>query len=122
MEKEIDRIDKDGMKLEVETELVAKCEKASLSMIEGKMVTNLLQVDGAYCSMCTKSLPDSHKIQVIDEGFVIDRSLQSIREIALALADPDTGEVLWKKGDYSTRQGVCILPITSLELTNNIPV
>ena len=64
----------------------------------------------------------SHKIQVIDEGFVIDRSLQSIRHIALALADPDTGEVVRKKGDYSTRQGVFSLPNTSLELTNNIPV
>ena len=59
VEKEIDRIEKDGIKLEVATELVAKCEKASLTMIDGKMVTNLLQVDGAYCSMCTKSLPES---------------------------------------------------------------
>ena len=104
VEKEIDRIENDGIKLEVSTELVAKCEKASLSMIDGKMVTNLLQVDGAYCSMCTKSLPDSHNIQVIDEGFVIDRSLQSISDIALVLADTDNGEVVRKKGDYSARQ------------------
>ena len=45
--------------------------------------------------------------------------IQSIRDIALALNDPDTGEVVRKKGDYSTRQGVFSLHITSLELTNN---
>ena len=100
----------------------AKCEKAKLSMADGKMVTTLLQLGGAYCTMCTKDQKECHKVDVIENGFVIDRSIESIRELALSLTDPDTGDVVRKKADYQKRQGICDQPITESDLTKNIPV
>ena len=34
----------------------------------------------------------------------------------------DTGDIIRKKGDYTQRQGVCDVPISESDLTNNIPV
>ena len=47
---------------------------------------------------------------------------QQITELALALTDPETGGITKKRDDYKARQGVCGLPITTSDLTNNIPV
>ena len=103
-------------------EIRAKCGKAKLSMVDGKMVTNLLQLGGAYCSMCTNSQQQCHSPTVIETGFVINRSIESLKDLALSLADPETGEVVTHKGDYETRQGLCDHPITESDLTKNIPV
>ena len=35
----------------------------------------------------------SHKIETIEEGFVIDRSVKSMKELALSLIDEDTGKI-----------------------------
>ena len=72
--------------------------------------------------MCTRDLLSCHKPDVINNGFVIDRTVESVRDLALSLTDIDTGKIVKKKGDYSTRQGVCDLPITESDLTKNIPV
>ena len=48
--------------------------------------------------------------------------MQQITELALALTDPETGDITKKRDDYKVRQGVCGLPITTSDLTNNIPV
>ena len=56
------------------------------------------------------------------EGFVKDRSIESLTDLALSLVDPDTGEVIKSKDDYGTRQGVCGKPITESDITRNIPV
>ena len=103
-------------------EVICTCEEANLSMADGKMVTTLLQLGGAFCTMCFVTQEDSQKSEVIQEGFKITRSVQQITDLALALTDPETGEVAKKKDDYKTRQGVCGLPITTSDLTNNIPV
>ena len=50
--------------------------------------------------------------EIIKAGFIIDRDLQGIKDLALSLTDPDTGEVVRKKKDYSTCQGVCGQPLT----------
>ena len=91
-------------------------------MADGKMVTTLLQLGGAYCTMCSKSQVQCHDPDIISGGFLIERSVESLRDIALSLTDPDTGDIIRKKGDYTQRQGVCDVPITESDLTRNIPV
>ena len=103
-------------------ETVAGCDKCSMSMLDGKMVTNLLNCGGAYCTMCVKSQEQCQKMETIQEGFLIDRDVSSIRDLALSLTDEETGEIVRRKGDYSERQGVCGIPIMEADITKNIPV
>ena len=74
--------------------------------------------------MCANSQKDCHNPDVIEAGFVIERDVQGIRDLALSLTDEETGEIKKKKGDYtgdySTRQGVCGVPITESDLTKSI--
>ena len=100
----------------------ATCEVAKLSMADGKMVSILLNLNGAYCTMCTRSQAECQKVEVIEEGFLIDRSVESIGQLALSLTDLETGEVIRKRADYKERQGICGQPITESDLTKNIPV
>ena len=101
---------------------VAKVSDSHMTMCDGKMVTNLMQLAGSYCTMCTNSQMDCHNSDVIKDGFLISRSVQSISELAISLADPVSGEIPRKKGDYSTRQGVIAKHITTADLCSNIPV
>ena len=91
-------------------------------MADGKMVVCLLQLGGAYGTMCTRGQEECQNPVVIEGGFIIDRSIESLNDLALSLVDPDTGEVTQSKGDYKTRQGVCGQPITETDMTKNIPV
>ena len=91
-------------------------------MANGKMVTTFLQLGGAYCTMCTKEQRECQELEVIEKDFTIDRSIESVRDLALSLADPDTGDIPKTKLDYKKRQGICDLPITHSDLTKNIPV
>ena len=72
--------------------------------------------------MCSKSQAECQKVEVIEAGFIIDRSVESIGQLALSLTDPETGEVIRKKADYKRRQGICGQPITESDLTKHIPV
>ena len=72
--------------------------------------------------MCIKSQSECQNSDVIKDGFLIERDIESIRDLAIALTDPNSEEVVRKKGDYSTRQGVCGLPVTETDVTKNIPV
>ena len=110
------------VKGEDEFAVTAVCEEAKLSMADGKMITTLLNLGGAYCTMCSKSQKECQEEEVIMEGFAIDRSVESISQLALSLADPDTGEIIKKKGDYSDRTGICGQPITEEDVTKLIPV
>ena len=123
VEQEIAQIQSKGVEVISDGDVVtASCLQAHLSMADGKMVTNLLQLGGAYCTMCVKGQNEAHKVDVIERGFVIERSVENISELALSLTDPDSGDITKKKGDYEKRQGVCGLPITQCDLTKNIPV
>lgn len=123
VEEEIRLIKTEGVDVKLgEIETKATCKKADLTMADGKMVTSLLKLGGAFCTMCTHSQSDCHNLQIIQEGFVIDRSIESITDLAVSLADQDTGEVIRARGDYTTRQGICGKPITESDLTKNIPV
>ena len=103
-------------------ESIANCDSSELTMIDGKMISKLLQVEGAYCTMCTNSESSCHQKEIIETGFCINRSIQSIKDLALSLAEPETGEIPRKKGDYLVRQGITNVPITDSDITRNIPV
>ena len=124
VEEEIHGIKEGGVEVELEAGSVVKaaCDDAKLSMADGKMVTTLLNLGGAYCTMCTKSQAECQNVEVIEAGFIIDRSVEAIGQLALSLTDPETGEVTRKRADYSSRQGVCGQPITESDLTKHIPV
>ena len=112
MEAEVNEMEAEGVKVEFKgVEKNARCDKCSMSMFDGKMVTNILNCGGSYCTMCIKSREECHDEETLKAGFVIDRDLESICDLALSLTDPDTGEVVKRKGDYSTRQGVCGEPL-----------
>ena len=102
--------------------LTAQCECSKLSMADGKMTTTLLNLGGAYCTMCTKDQQECQKVSVIEGGFLMDRSVESIAQLALSLQHPDTGDIIKKKGDYKQRAGVCGQPITEDDMTKHIPV
>ena len=85
------------------------------------MVSNLLNCLGAYCTMCVKSQTECQDAEIIKAGFLIERDIQGIKDLALSLTDPETGQIVKKKADYSTRQGVCGQPVTDSDLTKNIP-
>ena len=62
--------------------------------------------------MCTMSEEDCNNPENIQNGFVIDRTLESIEAIALAHMDED-GNIQTRTGDYKVRQGVTKFPITN---------
>ena len=124
VESDVKMIKEEGVvvKKEDESALTAACEQIKLSMADGKMITTRLNGGGAYCTMCSRSQDDCQRESVILEGFSIDRSVESISQLALALSNPDTGEIVKRKGDYEERAGICGQPITEEDLTKNIPV
>ena len=125
VEAEIKAVEEFGVEVETEdqgSKTVARCEKCIMSMVDGKMVTNLLNLGGAFCTMCVKTQQDCQNPDVIQAGFVIERDVRGIKDLALSLMDEDSGEIKKKKGDYSGRQGVCGVPITESDLTKVIPV
>ena len=48
---------------------------------------------------------------MVQEGFLIKRSIQSLTDLAQSLTDKDTGEVVRSRGDYAPKN-----------MTKNIPV
>ena len=123
VEAEIKLIKKDGVNIQLDKkDIKAVCRSADLTMADGKMVTSLMRLGGAYCTMCTGSQEECHHLEVVAQGFFINRSIETITELAISLADEDTGEVVRARGDYRKRQGVCGMPITESDLTKNIPV
>ena len=124
LESDVKLIKDEGVvvKGEGETALCAICEESKLSMIDGKMATTLLHLQGAYCTMCSRSQEECQKESVILAGFSIDRSVESISQLALSLTNPDTGEIVKRRADYEERAGVCGQPITEQDLTKIIPV
>ena len=46
--------------------------------------------------MCVKSQPECQDPEVIKAGFVIERDVQGIKDLALSLTDTETGEIVRK--------------------------
>ena len=123
VEREIMKVKLEGVCVKIgEMNFRASCTEADLNMADGKMVAALLQLGGAYCTMCTRGQEECKDVKVVKEGFLIDRDIESVTDLALSLEDPETGEVVRKRQDYSTRKGVCGVPITKCDMTKNIPI
>ena len=55
VEAQIKKVKAEGVAMKIgEEELRASCVEADLTMADGKMVTSLTRLGGAYCTMCTK--------------------------------------------------------------------
>jgi hypothetical protein len=66
VEAEVSEIKTEGVKLEINgVETRAMIGKCQMSMIDGKMVTNLLNCGGAYCTMCIKSQKECQRLETI---------------------------------------------------------
>ena len=124
VENEVAMIKEEGLEVKIESDntMRVRCEGAKLSMADGKMVVTLLNLGGAYWTMCTRDQSECQKESVIETGFLINRSVESITDLALSLTDPDSGDIIKEKGDYGSRMGVCGKPLTKSDLTKNIPV
>ena len=65
VEAEVKLIKADGVDVEMNKVVMkATCKSADLSMADGKMLTCLLQLGGAYCTMCTNSHEECHDLKV----------------------------------------------------------
>ena len=81
-----------------------------LSMVDGKMV-GLLQGDtGAFCHLCTCTRDDANNIDLIENGFKINKDYESC---SAAWEKLQTGEVMYSSKD---RQGQCHENIAKTDL------
>ena len=123
IDNEVKKLEENGLTIENNQQLIkANVKNATMSMLDGKMVTRLLQLGGGYCTMCPLSLEECHDENKICAGFQITRSVETLKDLALALEDPETGEIRKRPKDYPTRTGLTAHPITSANVTTHIPV
>ena len=61
-------------------------------------------------------------LNIVTEGFLITRSEDSVKDLAIALADLEKGEVQKQRGDYNVRQSVIGQPLNLADLCSNIPI
>lgn len=106
MEQEIDHVKQNRIQFSVNgKDVEPTLEKVNMSMIDGKIIIKLLQLAGAYCTMCEISGKEAHKAENISAGFLITRTVENITELALVLADTD-GDIRSWNGNYETRKGI----------------
>ena len=112
VEFEVQEVKTRGVKVEIREgeELIAECSKCSLSMVDGKMINTLLNLGGAYCTMCAKSQSECEDKDVIQAGFVIERDLETMKDIANALTEPDTGVITRKRAIIPLDRKFVVLP------------
>ena len=123
LDEEVDDISKSGVNVNISgEERKVICVKSHMTLCDGKMITNFMQLGGSYCTMCTSEQKDCHGQNIVKEGFLISRSVDSVKDLAIALADLEKGEVQRQRGDYNVRQGVIGQPLTLADLCSNIPV
>ena len=94
LDEEVDDISKSGVNVNISgEERKVICVKSHMTLCDGKMITNLMQLCGSCCTICTSKQKDCHDQDIVKEGFLITRSVDSIKDLAISLADPETGEV-----------------------------
>ena len=124
LESEMKNILDNGIELTVNGQRVieAHMKNPPIPYMDGKMLTTLLGLSGGYCTMCKLSMIECHDVGNIENGFIIDRSLEEIIRMSDELAD-DAGVIKSKRGDYGTRTGITHKPISQeFDLTRIIPV
>ena len=75
----------------------------------------LLTGVGDGCDSCLVPRYLWHDEDTIDEGFPMNRTLESIRETWESLKKNKKGDVVKFTGDYEERQGICRAPVTLRE-------
>lgn len=64
LDKEVREINEKGLVLKAAdgVEITATCRKCKMAMADGKMVVRLLQLGGAYCTMCSNTMLQCHEV------------------------------------------------------------
>ena len=61
---EVKKLKAEGVKVEVrETEVMAECDKCTMSMVDGKMVTNLLSCEGAFAQCASRAKSSAKRLR-----------------------------------------------------------
>jgi hypothetical protein len=78
LDDEIKSIKTTGLQLKLPSgkTILAEIEKESMSMCDGKMIVQLLQLGGSYCTMCHFSQNQCHEKAIIQAGFKITRTVK----------------------------------------------
>ena len=80
-----------------------------LTHLDGKAKAQATGLGGAYCIQCTTTSADANNPEKVREGFLMDRTMESLQENFVLLAEPhpETGDLIVKKekNDYATRKG-----------------
>ena len=84
-------------------------------MIDRK-ASNIFRPRGAYCDLCSLSKEECRDLENIQQGFTIDRTIDSINEIFSTNSD-DSGVIIRKHGDYHQRAGLTHEPNPSESVT-----
>ena len=83
-----------------------------------KKMARILTGLGDGCDSCLAPRSAWNDVEAIEGGFAIDRNYNQIRETWASLPRDSMGELVKKKGDYATRQGLCHPPISLREPTS----
>ena len=97
----------------------------TMSQVDTKMIKMITGLTGAYCTSCTSSEADAHKLSNISQGFKINRSIENMKNLyeEISLLDEDGVEFIPKsRKDYEKRKGMCVKPITKADVCSNITV
>ena len=107
LDEEVDDISKSGVNVNISgEERKMVCVKSHMTLCDGKMITNFMQLGGSYCAMFTSEQKNFDGQNIVKEGFLITRSVDSVKDLAITLADLEKGGVQKQRGDYNVRQGV----------------
>lgn len=127
LDTEMKKIQQDGISLIMPngqhvTALFTAEGEEPMTMLDGKMITQLLGLGGAYCTMCDLTILDCHNPTNIEREFSINRDIAALHMQAFLMCEEGEGEILRNPSDYQARSGITSIPITEADLTKNIPV
>lgn len=108
-------LQKEGIIFDLNSNTISVKYDIKTTMIDRKASNLYLDLGGAYCDLCSLSKEECRDLEDIQQGFIIDRSIESINEIFSANSD-DSG-VIRKHGDYHQRAGLTQEPIASESVT-----
>ena len=86
-------------------------------MMDRKAANAYFGLQGSYCDLCSFSKQQCHLPEIIEDGFYIDRNIESIRAIFDEQSD-EQGVVARKRDDYVSRAGLTQCPIDLTDVTS----
>ena len=99
-----------------EKEVNVKVNVAS-HMMDLKAANLYMGTGGAFCDLCSYSREDCHDPEIVKQGFEITRSVSDLHNLFDTLSDED-GNILKRRNDYETRQGLTTKPIPDHEVVS----